>query len=91
MIPGDAIVNWEDLGVELDIKHTNLERIKQDVTPKDVVVKCKAILQAWIQQCCNPDTLIKALNDCQLNAYAKVVEEGQFIVCTHNSKYILTS
>ena len=91
MIPGDAKVKWEDLGYELDIKHADLEGIKQDVTSGDVIVKCKAMLQAWIQQCRKPDKLIKAFNDCHLNAYAKVVEEGQFIVCTHNSKYILTS
>ena len=82
MIPNDAKVNWEDLGCELDIEYAKLDEIKGDVTAGDVVVKCKVMLQAWIQQSCKPDELIKALNYCELNAYAKVVEEGQFIVCT---------
>ena len=81
MIPVSAKVKWENLGCELNIEYARLQAIKQNVTPGDVVVKCQAMLQKWTEQSREPDKLIKALKDCQLNAYAKVVEDGQFIVC----------
>ena len=80
MIPDSAIAEWNSLGIQLNITASRLARIQKNVTPGDVVVNCRAMLEAWKDISGKTDVLIQALKNCEYIAYADIVEKGQFIL-----------
>ena len=86
MIPDSAIVEWNSLGIQLDITAAKLAMIEKNVTPGDVVVSCRAMLKAWKTRSGKTDVLIQALKACDYIAYVEnVVKPGQFISYVANA------
>ena len=78
MIPGYAIVEWKDLGIQLDVEDPKLAAIEKNVTPGNVVVSCQDMLTAWKKKTKSgtTDKLIHALEACDYIADAAVIKKG---------------
>ena len=78
MIPESAVVEWFDLGIQLNISADKLNKIRKDVHQEDVVVSCKDMLLHWKRRSGKASVLIKAIEDSDLVAYADSLRKGEF-------------
>ena len=76
MIPANAIAQWYDLGISLDIDTAILAQIQGNVAPGNVVASCTAMLNAWRNKSGKTDELVHALEACDLMVCARDVKEG---------------
>lgn len=77
IIPEGASCKWYDLGIQLKISSDTLEKIEKDVQQEDVVVSTKKMLIDWKRRAGKASELIKAIDDCDLKAYAATLREGE--------------
>ena len=76
VIPESASCEWSDLGIQLDISSDKLKKIEKDVNQEDVVVSAKKMLAYWKGKSGKGSELIKAIENCDLAAYAATLRKG---------------
>ena len=77
IIPESASCEWSDIGIQLDISSDKLKKIEKHVHQEDVVVSTKKMLTDRKRRAGKASELIKAIDDCDLKAYAATLREGE--------------
>ena len=77
IIPESASCEWSDIGIQLDISSDKLKKIEKHVHQEDVVVSTKKMLTDRKCRAGKASELIKAIDDCDLKAYAATLREGE--------------